>query len=69
MAWKSLGKDAVNKNTRSLEWLDRTTPHKLISFRVDPAFHEAIQEYCRNNYISQSELCRYLISREIKGKS
>ena len=67
MAWKSLGRDAVNRNTRHLAWIDRETPHKLLSCRKSPEFHEEIKKYCEECEIQASALIRLLLAREIKS--
>jgi len=66
MAWRSLGRDAVNKNTKPLDWIDRESPGKLINCRVTPEFHQEIQDYCKKSHIKVSQLKRLLLAREIR---
>lgn len=66
MAWKSFGRDAVNRNTNPLEWLERESPHKLLTCRITPQFHEDIKKYCQESHIEVSSLTRLLLSGELK---
>ena len=51
MAWRSLGHDAVNRNTHPLDWLERENPHKLLTCRVTPDFHQEVKQYCQESHI------------------
>ena len=66
MSWRSLGRDAVNKNIKPLDWIDRESTDKLINCRVTPEFHQEIQDYCKKSLIKVSQLMRLLLAREIR---
>ena len=60
------GRDAVNRNTKPIEWLDRESTDKLINCRVTQEFHQEIQDYCKKSHIKVSQLMRLLLAREIR---
>lgn len=71
MAWKSLGKDAVNRNTKPIEWTGRKREKATIVTNVEYEFREKLKKYCEKTQITQSSLIRYLIAREmgiVEGK-
>ena len=68
MAWKSLGREAVRKGTRSLEFEARVPDTKTISCAVDYELFESFQEYCKKHRIKQSQLIRPLISQTVLPK-
>ena len=67
MGWRSLGKDALNSNTKPLAWLESESPSKLMSFRMTPEFYVEIKDHCKKSHIEMSSLLRLLISRAIHG--
>lgn len=67
MAWKSLGKDAVNKNTKPIQFIPREADDKLVQCRVTPAFHEKLQQYCEEHQIKMSQFVRYALSRTMNS--
>jgi len=65
MGWKSLGRDAVNRNTKSLEFEARIPETKCITTAVDYELYEAFKSYCDKTRIKQSQLIRHLIAKEV----
>ena len=68
MGWKSLGHDAVNKNSRHLEFTARVPDTKTISCAVDYELYESFQLYCKKHRIKESQLIRLLISQTVLPK-
>ena len=67
MGWKSLGRDAVNRNTKPLQFEARIPDTVNISCAIEHSFYEEIKEYCESNQIKLSQLMRYAISKEMKS--
>ena len=67
MAWKSLGKDAINKNTKPVSWVPRERGQKMVSFQVDPEFHDKLKEFAESSGLKTSQSCRYALAREMNG--
>ena len=65
MAWKSLGHDAVNKSTKPVEWIPREQEKKMVSFQVDPEFHDRLKVFAESSGLKISQLCRYALAREM----
>ena len=68
MPWNSLGRDAINKNTKPVEWLPREQDKKMLSFQVDPEFHEKVKAFAKSSGLKVSQLCRYALAREINNR-
>ena len=65
MAWKSLEHDDVNKNTKPVEWIPREQEKKMVSFQVDPEFHDRLKVFAEPSGLKISQLCRYALAREM----
>ena len=67
MAWRYLGKDAINKNTKPVSWVPREREQKMVSFQVDPEFHDKLKEFAESSGLKISQLCRYALAREMNS--
>jgi len=65
VAWKSLGKDAVNKNTKPVSWEAREVDKKMVSFQAEYEFYERIKEHAEHHGLKLSQFIRYAVSKEM----
>jgi len=62
MAYRSLGRDAVRKGDKPLEWLERQPTHKNIHWTITPEFHEHLKKVARNRQTSFNQMLRYVMA-------
>ena len=67
MGWKSLGKDAVNKNTKPIQFIPQPTKSKNVTSAFPPDLHEELMDYCTSRRLSAAQLIRFLVARELRG--
>lgn len=67
MAYKSLGRDAVNKNTKPIQFIPREKDDKMVSFTMPYHQYEKLKEYASSNGLKVSQLCRYALSKEMNS--
>ena len=63
MAYRSLGRDAVNKDTKPLEWLERKSDKKNFLWTLEPSFLEHLKEVAKDRQTSVSQMLRYEMAR------
>ena len=64
---RSTGKDAVNKNTKPIQFIPRERDERIMTFKCSPEFHEKVKEYAKESDIKVSQLCRIALAEMMRG--
>ena len=67
MAYKSLGRDAVRKGQKPIEFIPREVKSVNVTSAFPPDLHEELSTYCSTRRISAASLIRYLVAKELRG--
>ena len=52
-------------SSKPVEWIPREQEKKMVSFQVDPEFHDRLKVFAESSGLKISQLCRYALAREI----
>ena len=69
MAWKSLGRDAVRKGDKPIEWLEREADLQKVVIKMDRDFHAHLKQVAKDRQTSVSGLIRYVLSMDTGWKA
>lgn len=69
MAYRSLGRDAVNKSTKPIEWLERDGGNKHFNWMVEPDFLAHLKEVAKDRQTNVSAMLRYVMAVETGYKA
>ena len=69
MAYRSLGRDAVRKGDKPLEWLERTKQSSKFAWNVEPDFLAHLKEVAKDRQTSVSQMLRYVMAVETGYKA
>lgn len=62
MAYKSLGRDALRKGDKPLEWLERESPLNKVVVKMDKEFHAYLKQVAKDRQTNLSSLIRYVLA-------
>ena len=68
MAWKSLGRDAVRKGDKPIEWLEREADLQKVVIKMDRDFHAHLKLAAKDKHTSESRSVRYDLSWTLVGR-
>ena len=69
MAYKSLGRDAVRKGDKPLDWLERDAGNKHFNWMVEPHFLAHLKEVAKDRQTSVSQMLRYVMAMDTGYKA
>ncbi len=62
MAYRSLGRDAVRKGDKPLEWLERQSDRNNVLIKMDKEFHKHLKEVAKDRQTSVAQMIRYVMA-------
>ena len=69
MAYRSLGRDAVRKGDKPLEWIGRAEGKKSFPWMVEPHFLAHLKAVAKDRQTSVSQMLRYVMAVETGYKA